>query len=160
MPIVDVILHGDAQTLSASTVPVPTECVTEGPPMALFIKCPPGVQTGTLIPTIRATICEIAYPGPGEGDLEGTIRWFARSTRTLVAVYEENETRPIQDWVPRGSHVVVVWTATTEMASRGSAFHVKDGKIVGIRFGCSNRPEDYLQGIDKSRIVVGPLPYK
>lgn len=157
--IINIILHGDAEALTADTVPVPTERVTEGPPMVLFVQCPSEVQPGTLIPTIRATACSVLWPGPGEGDLEGTIRWFSRSTRTLVAVYEENETRPIQDWVPRGSHVVVVWTATTEMASRGSAFHVKDGKIVGIRFGCSHKPEDYLRGIDKSRILIGPLPY-
>jgi hypothetical protein len=154
-----VILTGDADAIEASTVKVPTECAPEIFYGSTLIKCPPGVEAGTAIPIIRATVCEYLYPEDQPGGIDGTVSWFARSRRSLIAVYTETETEPYFQWVPRGTHVVVVWTESTELASRASAFSVRGNSIAGIRFGCTQNPEDYYRDVPSSRFLVGPLPY-
>jgi len=148
---VQAIVEGDADAIRGLTTKFPTQCAANW--------CPAGVDAGTRISIIRAVSCEPLLPNDMPGGTDGTIEWFSRSSRTLVAVYVEAETRPYLDWVPRGDYVVVVWTASTEIASRGSAFHIKAGQIVGIEFGCSQKPESYYTNIPASSFIVGPLPY-
>jgi len=45
-----------------------------------------------------------------------------------------------------------------ETAPTASAFHVRDGAITGIRFGCGTPPEWYYQGVDGSRFLYGRAP--
>lgn len=146
--IVRAIVEGDSEAIRAATRRVPTECAANW--------CPAGVEAGTAIPIIRAMGCEPLLPNDMPGGTDGALDWFTSGPRVLLAVFDETLAGPAFDWVPRGSHEVVVWATSMGWAS---AFHVSDGGIAGIRFGCGHRPQQYCAGVDSSRFLVGPLPY-
>lgn len=148
--VVDTIVEGDAGAIRAITLTVPTYC--GGP-----AECPDRGEAG-IYPIIRATGCEPLLPNDKEGNIDGALERYGGDVRTLLAVYEDTETGPVSEWVPRGSHVVVVWWSAKETAPTASAFHVRDGAITGIRFGCGTPPEWYYQGVDGSRFLYGPAP--
>lgn len=149
-PVVDTIVEGDPAAIRAITLTVPSQC--GGP-----AECPDRGEAGTY-PIIRAMGCEPLLANDKEGSVDGTLERFGRDARSLLAVYEDAETGLISKWVPRGSHVVVVWWSAKETAPTASAFHVRDGAIAGIRFGCGTPPELYYQGVDASRFLYGPVP--
>jgi hypothetical protein len=148
-PVVTAILRSDADAIRALTVRVPSKCGVE-------TNCPAGIAPGTMYPIIRAMGCEPLQPDDNPGGIDGTLGEFTSRPRVLLAVFEEMLTDPVFGWIPRGSHEVVVWTIAM---SRASAFHVADGRITGIEFGCGHKPEQYYEGVDPSRFLVGPTPY-
>jgi hypothetical protein len=100
--------------------------------------------------------CEPLLPNDLPGGIDGELGWFTSGRRTLLAVFEETLTEPAFAWVPRGSYEVVIWASAMGWAS---AFHVAEGEITGIEFGCGHQPEQYYKGVDSSRFLVGPTPY-
>lgn len=148
-PVVAAILQGDADAIRALTVRVASKCGVE-------TNCPGGVEPGTMYSIIRATGCEPLQPDDNPGGIDGTLAEFTSGPRVLLAVFEDKLTAPVFGWIPRGSHEVVVWPTAMGWAS---AFHVADGQITGIEFGCGHRPEQYYEGVDRSRFLVGPTPH-
>ena len=148
-------MSGNAQAIRAAADGVPTRCSPSPSAGGTLVKCPKGVAAGTEIPVIRATGCELIYPEESPGGIDGTIESYAERERMLSAVFEETETEPYLNWVPRGSYVVVIdgWPSP----GSGAAFHVHGDRIVGIQFGCGHSPADFYDGVDTARFLVGPV---
>lgn len=56
--------------------------------------------------------------------------------------------------VPGGDVVVVLQRIGS---TEGSAWHLADGKIVGLRLGCGEQAADFVEGIAAPTFVLPPL---
>lgn len=117
--------------------------------MGRLIRCPEGVVSGSQVPIVRATGCELVYPG----DFDGYFDSPHTTPRTLYAVYRETSGQDYLHWVPLGDYAVVV---SMDGSSLGWLFHVADGRITGIQFGCGAKPASYLEDILLSDILLPP----
>jgi len=149
------LLNGDFPDIKSAARLVPTTCSANPPAMGRLILCPEGTAPGTEIPIVRATGCELVYPG----DFEPYFDSPQTTPRRVYAVYRAQPGTLYLDWVPLGDYGVVISVGDREAGDReiGWLFHVEDGAITGIQFGCGASPAAFLEDVPTSDIVSPPV---
>jgi hypothetical protein len=71
----------------------------------------------------------------------------------VYAAFKPDRPEYIGD-VPGGDVVVVLRRIGS---TEGSAWHLADGKIVGLRLGCGNQARDFLEDVPAAAFVLPPL---
>lgn len=143
------LLDGGFPDIESAAKLVPTTCSANPPPMARLIRCPEGTASGTEIPIVRATGCELVYPE----DFESYFDSSRTTPRSVYAVYREQPGTLYLDWVPLGDYGVVISVGDGQF---GWLFHIEDSAITGIQFGCATPPAAFLEGVPATDIIRSP----
>jgi len=147
--VVTVVTEGDASDILPLLDATPTECTVRPVGVGSLPKCPDGTPDGTLIPVIRATACEYVYPS----EIEGQVEQLAGQERELFAIYPQSAKAPANEWLTSGDHVIVV---DRPALGWGIAFHVLEGRIVSIQFGCGQAASAFVEGVQSDAFIVAP----
>lgn len=154
--LVDAMRRGDWQTLLDAFETYPEPCAANPQGVGSPPKCPPGVPDGGTIMSPRVMACERVYPGDIE-NIKGYFIWgrevyaaFPSSAIPSAGPYQYSS-----DWVPAGDITVIL---RRQGADDGSAWHLANGKITGVRLGCGTTAKQFVEDIPASAFILSPLP--
>lgn len=138
---------GDRATLQQRLRYTKIGCITMPQGIGAPPFCRTGEAAGTLVDVLPSAQCEGFFSRPDEVQLDSLA-----AGGTLYAVYRANP-----DSFPPGKYFAVFEYPASAQLPGAFALVTDDGSIVGIHFGCSQQPADFVQFQRLMDVVLPPL---
>lgn len=109
--------------------------------------CHAGEAEGTLVDVLPSAVCEGFFSRPDEVKFDS----LARGNR-LYAVYRANA-----DSFPPGKYYAIFEYPPTAQLPGAFGLVTDDDSVVGVHFGCNQKPEDFVEFQRLTDVVLSPL---
>lgn len=145
--IIAAATDGDIATLQQRIRYTQIGCITMAEGIGAPPLCRTGEAAGTLVDVLPSAVCEGFFSRPDEVKFDS----LARGNR-LYAVYRANA-----DSFPPGKYFAIFEYPPTAQLPGAFALVTDDDSIVGVHFGCSQKPEDFAEFQRLTDVVLSPL---